>query len=118
MSDTGWHTVTGHGLTTFALPSTPVRATDIEVVVTDVTSPRVRFVDAFVPRRLQYAGSVGISAQDVHPVTAADIQMVVAEVQINFEYMDFYFVPGQQSVDSFWWKLPAGVTAQLRLFYI
>lgn len=84
-----------------------------------ITSTRVRVLGTLVPRRLQYAGSVGFSFSepDAGSVTR---DFVVMERVLNWEYADIalweFLGNGNQATDI-WWRLAPGVSMFLGAYW-
>lgn len=116
MADTGWVSASGSGVYDIA-GSVNLPIVALEYRVDSITSSRVRILSTDFPRRLQYAGSMGILYTTEDDGTYPSELMFEYSLNINWERQFEYILNLYKYGSHMFWLLPLGVSAHLKAYW-
>jgi len=118
MPDMGWTLANGEGEAAIAGGSY-VEPLVVLLHIAACTNPKVRFLGSAFPRRVQYAGSIGLGGDD-NDETGTDRRDVAYLHPIQWEF-DVFLVPPARLVGAFathvLWRLPLGLDLYIDVWY-
>lgn len=90
--------------------------TDIAVIVTAVTNPKVMVIGSTTPKRLRFAGGYGLAYTGGFTDLSFSGTSIEYWETLDWEAQD-RFVPASVGGDSFTWRFQTGVTVDVEIFW-
>lgn len=113
MPDSGWITATGEGSHQFNATGPLVLALTTQVI--SATSPQIRLIGSLFPRRLKYAGSIGVS-NTLNTDRNGVLREFIGFTKFVLWETEYTNIQNNNvAADTMFWRLPLGLSLAFRV---